>query len=136
MVCVFSVSAQFRKIPAEVTDAFKLKYANASGVSWKDKISGFQADYVLANKPMKSMFSAQGTWMKTETKEDYKTIPTEIKDGFRKSKYADMIVLTLTKVEEKDKQTVYKMSVKKTDSGKKNLVFSNKGQLLSDSGIF
>ena len=29
---MFSVSAQFRKIPAVVTDSFKAKYKNASGV--------------------------------------------------------------------------------------------------------
>jgi hypothetical protein len=38
LVAVLSANAQFRKIPAEVTDAFKAKYEKASGVSWKDKL--------------------------------------------------------------------------------------------------
>lgn len=53
---MFSVSAQFRKIPAVVTDSFKAKYKNASGVSWKDKLTSFEADFKQGDKEMRAFF--------------------------------------------------------------------------------
>jgi hypothetical protein len=132
---VASANAQFRKIPAEVTDAFKTKYATASSVSWKDKWSAFQAEFKVGEKEMKSIFSNKGEWRKTEIKHNYVHLPLEVKDGFKKSKYAEMNVLDIIQIEEKDKQTQFHVTVKKTDFGKKHLVFSKTGQLLSDNGL-
>jgi hypothetical protein len=130
---VASVNAQFRKIPAEVTDSFKVKYANASGVSWKDKLSSFQADFKVDNKEMKSMFSSKGEWLKTETKYSFDKVPIDVKDGFKKSKYADMPVQEVLLIEEKDKATQYRVIVKKSDFNKRHLVFASSGQLISDN---
>jgi hypothetical protein len=133
---VASVDAQFRKIPAEVTDAFKAKYSNASGVSWKDKLSSFQADFKIDDKEMKSTFSSQGEWIKTETKHPFEKVPSDVKDGFKKSKYASQPVQEVTKIEEKDKTTQYKIVIKKNDFNKRYLIFSTKGQLISDNSSF
>lgn len=135
MAGVLSVNAQFRKIPAEVTDAFRTKYGNATAVSWKDKISGFQADFKVGEKQMKSVFSSKGEWLKTEMKEKYEGLPSDVKDGFKKSKYAEMSVTDITFIQEKEKQAQYKVTVKKGDFGKKSLTFSDKGQLLNDGAL-
>lgn len=133
---IFTVDAQFRKIPAEVTDSFKTKYENASGVSWKDKITSFQADFKQKDKEMKASFASNGEWLKTETKHSYESLPSEVKDGFKKSKFADLNVIDVMQVEEKDKETQYRIVVKKNDIGKRSLVFSKSGQLISDSALF
>ena len=132
---IFSADAQFRKIPAEVTDAFKAKYAEASGVTWRDKLSSFQAEFKVGEKEMRSVFSSKGDWLRTETKFDYVSLPAEVKDGFKKSKYADLSVLEVNRVEEAD-QINYKVIVKKSEFNKKFLVFSKTGQLMSDNGTF
>jgi hypothetical protein len=133
---MFSVNAQFRKIPAEVTDSFKAKYENASGVSWKDKITSFQADFKENDKEMKANFSSTGEWMKTETRYSYEKLPSDVKDGFKKSKFANLNVVDVLEVEERDKETQYRIVVKKNDIGKRSLVFSKTGQLISDSALF
>lgn len=135
-VTVFSANAQFRKIPAVVTDAFKTKYASASGVEWKDKLSFFEADFVSGDKEMKAFFSSKGEWLKTETRHTYNSLPLEVKDGFKKSKYADLSVIDVTQVEDKDKGVLFKVVVKKNEYNKRNLVFTKAGQLTSDSGSF
>src|SRR3954447_25291206 len=89
-ISMFAANAQFRKIPAAVTDSFKVKYENASNVSWKDKLTSFQAEFKLDEKEMRSTFSSTGGWIKTETKRDYESLPSEVKDGFKKSKFADL----------------------------------------------
>ena len=134
ITAVFASNAQFRKIPAEVTDAFKAKYNNASGVSWKDKLSSFEANFKVGEKEMKASYSSKGEWLKTETKHTYNSLPAEVKDGFKKSKYADLSVIEVTLIEEKDEAPQYKVVVKKNEYNKRNLVFSKTGQLLSDNG--
>ena len=62
---MFSANAQFRKIPAEVTDSYKVKYENASGVSWKDKHTSFQAEFKQGDQEMRATFSSTGEWIKT-----------------------------------------------------------------------
>ena len=131
---VLSVNAQFRKIPAAVTDAFKAKYANASGVEWKDKLSSFEADFKSGDKDKKASFSSKGEWLKTETKHTYNSLPSDVKDGFKKSKYADLSVADVTQVDDKDKGVLYKLQVKKSEYNKRNLVFTKSGQLISDNG--
>lgn len=129
----FNGIAQFRKIPAEVTDSFKARYANASGVSWKDKLSAFQADFEVNNRKMKAYYSSKGEWIKTESQLSVKTLPAEVLDGFKKSKYAALEVLEAMELEEGNSGKQYKVVVKKTDFGKKSLLFSASGQLLSDN---
>ena len=139
LLLVFSLSAvnaQFRKVPAEVTDAFKAKYTNADHVSWKDKFSSFQADFKVGENAMKSLFNSKGEWLKTETKFGFENLPADVKDGFKKSKYADMVVSDIMQVEEKEKGPEYRMVVKKGDFNKKTLVFAKTGQLISDKGSF
>lgn len=136
LLIMFSANAQFRKIPAEVTDSFKAKYDNASGVSWKDKITSFQADFKQGNKEMRAAFSSNGEWIKTETKHSYESLPPDVKDGFKKSKFADLTIIEVLQVEEKDKETQYRVVVKKNDIAKRSLVFSKTGQLISDSALF
>ena len=134
MLGMFVANAQFRKIPAEVTDSFKARYENASAVTWKDKMSYFQAEFKMGDKVMKANFSSKGEWLKTETKHQYATLPADVQDGFKKSKYATMEVKDVLQVEEKAKDSQYKVVVKKNDYNKKTLVFASNGQLLSDDG--
>ena len=133
LLWMLSLNAQFRKIPADVTDSFKVKYENASGVSWKDRLSSFQADFTLGDKEMKALFTSKGEWIKSETKYDYNSLNTDVKDGFKKSKYADLDVLDVTQIDDKDNQTQYRIVVKKNDFNKRSLIFSKNGQLISDN---
>ena len=135
-LAVLSADAQFRKIPAVVTDAFKAKYANASGVEWKDRLSSFEANFRSGEKDMKAFFSSKGEWLKTETKHTYNSLPVEVKDGFKKSKYAELSVANVTQIDDKDKGVLFKVVVKKNDYNKRNLVFTKAGQLTSDNGSF
>lgn len=130
---IFSANAQFRKIPGDVTDSFKVRYENASGVSWKDRLSSFQADFTLGDKEMKALFTSKGEWIKTEITCTYNSLSQDVKDGFKKSKYADLDVLDVTHIEDKENQTQYRIVVKKNNFNKRSLIFSKSGQLISDN---
>lgn len=131
-----AVNAQFRKIPAVVTTTFKQKFNNASEVSWKDKITAFEADFTTGDKEMKAFFTSKGEWIKTETKYTFNALPTNIKEGFKKSKYADLTVVSSTQLEDPASGVQYKIVVRKNEYNKKNLLFSKTGQLMSDTNSF
>lgn len=133
LLVMLSAKSQFRKIPGDVTDSFKVKYENASGVSWKDRLSSFQADFTMGDKEMKALFTSKGEWIKSETTNTYNSLSPDVKDGFKKSKYADLDVLEVTQIDDKDDQIQYRIVVKKNDFNKRSLIFSKVGQLISDN---
>ena len=132
-LAMLSANAQFRKIPGDVTDSFKVRYEDASGVSWKDRLSSFQADFTMGDKEMKALFSSKGEWIKTETNYTYNNLSPEVKDGFKKSKYADLEVLDVTQIDDRENQTQFRIVVKKNAFNKRSLIYSKDGQLISDN---
>ena len=139
MIVVLSLSltnnvlAQVRKIPAAVTDAFKAKYPNASGVEWKDKLSGFVAAFDNNGGHYDARFSNKGAWENTEQSIAESDLPTAVKDGHAKSKYAEWTIEKSTKIDLPGEKVQYRVQVKKSDLQKKNLLFSSEGRLLKDN---
>jgi hypothetical protein len=133
LFAAFTTNAQFRKIPAEVTDSFKAKFANASHVTWRDKVTSFQAEFTQGQDNIKANFSSKGEWLRTEKKYDYNKISSEIKDGFSKSKYANWSVKEVVEVDDATEGKKLRITVRKGDMAKRYLYFSASGQLLSDS---
>lgn len=128
-----AAQAQFRNIPAVVTDAFKSKFPSANGVTWKDKISSFQADFFSGADTMKVNFSSKGVWLKTEKRYKYSNLPAEVKVGFDKSKYAAYGIKEAMEINDKDKGIQYRITVRKGELSKRYLYFNKAGQLLSDT---
>jgi hypothetical protein len=125
--------AQFRKVPAEVTEALKSKYPDASNVSWKDKISVFVASFDMDNGKYEARFDEKGEW-KSTTKEIAKDeLPEQVKDGWEKSKYADWDLTSVYSIELPDDVMQYRLQVTKSDIQKKNLLFNSDGKLLRDN---
>lgn len=135
-ICMIGANAQFRKIPAEVTDAFKSKYPSAVKVSWKDRVGSFQAEFKDGGQNIKANFSAQGEWLKDEKKYSFDQLPGAVKDGFRKSKYADWQVKEVIETNDKAEGIGYRVTVRKGEMAKRYLRFATSGQLLNDSLTF
>lgn len=130
-----TVSAQIRKVPAAVTEAFKAKYPNATNVEWKDKITnGFAADFDLnGGHKHEARFTTKGEWRYTEQEIGENGLPEAIKEGIKKSKYAEWEIRTAYRIDLPNDVTQYRAQVKKGDIQKKNLLFNNEGRLLKDN---
>jgi len=126
-------NAQLRKIPAEVTDAFKDKYPSAAGVEWKDKLSVFQANFLMSGVKYEARFNTKGEWQETLKELDKDKLPDAVNDGFSKSKYTEWEVKEVSFVEKKDESEQYRILVRKSDLEKKFLFFDKNGKLLRDS---
>jgi hypothetical protein len=125
--------AQFRKIPAVVTDAFKARYPNSNAVEWKDKITVFQANFEMKDEDYIARFNSKGEWQETENNIDQAKLPAEVNDGFSKSKYSDWEIKEVSYIEKKDGTDQYRILVKKSDIEKKYLFFNKTGKMLKDS---
>ena len=56
IVAIKPLKAQFRDIPAAVTNAMKEKYPKATDIKWEDKVSSFQAKFLLDGKTQEARF--------------------------------------------------------------------------------
>jgi hypothetical protein len=133
-----SANAQFRKIPADATNALKAKYPNAEKVEWKDKVTFFQAQFEDNGVPYTADFSNKGEWQQSEIGLNWDGTPKEVKEGFKKSKYSDpnewKIGDRITKIVKSDNSTKYRVYVdEKGGLQKKYLYFNPDGQLEKES---
>ena len=135
LICSFAAPsfAQFRKVPAEVTEALKTKYPDASNVSWKDKISVFVASFDMDNEKYEARFDEKGNWKSTTIEISKEALPEQVKDGWEKSKYADWDLNAVYSIELPDDVMQYRLQVSKSDIQKKNLLFNSDGKLLKDN---
>ena len=120
--------AQIRKIPAEVTDAFAARYPHAEKVSWRDKVSYFEAQFMLNGFEMSAGFNSKGDWQRTERKIKFSDLPDDVEDGFLKSKYADWEKGSVVEIDEDSEPVIYRILVKKNIQ-KKYLFFTTSGKL-------
>ena len=127
--------AQFGSIPGVVTDSFKVKYPDAKSVSWSGKLSSFNATFTLGNEKHIAKFNKKGEWQNTTKEISKDAMPSVIKDGLAKSKYANPTEWEVRSVTVRylpGSITQYIILVAKNDIQKRSLLFSNDGQLMKD----
>jgi hypothetical protein len=125
--------AQLRKVPAEVTEALKVKYPDARNVSWQDKISDFVASFDLGSDRYQTRFTSHGDWESSEKTLRTGELPASIKDGLQKSKYADWPIKSAYERLLSGDKKEFRILAAKTDIQKKKLFFAEDGQLIKDN---
>ncbi len=129
-----SADAQIRKIPSEVTEAFKIKYPDASQVEWKDKLTNFVAVFKEDGIQYEARFNKKGDWKDTENEIDTDELPETVNEGYNKSKYADEWKIEAAyKIVLPNEKVNYRVLARKSDLQKKNLLFNSEGRLLKDN---
>jgi hypothetical protein len=129
-----TADAQVRKVPAEVTEAFRQKYPTALNVEWRDRLSGFTANFDQNNVHYEAKFTNKGFWQSTENKVPDADILPAVKDGFQKSKYAEeWAIKQAYKIDLREAKTQYRLDIQKNDIQKKQLFFDSTGRLLRDN---
>ena len=121
-----TLQAQIRKVPAEVTDAFKTKFPDAASVEWKDNLSSFQASFKLKDDEWTADFSSDGTWKESTKKITFESLPAEVKEGFNKSKFSDWSPGSVTYIEKSDNSILYRIYAEKSSLVQKRFLYFNK----------
>lgn len=125
--------AQFKTVPAEVTNAFNTSYPNAKNVSWKSGFASYEARFEWEGDQAIAKYSSKGEWKETECDRKFDSLTNAVKDGFRKSKFSDWEVREVKEQREKEKETLFRILVRKSDLNKKYLYFNADGRLVKDS---
>jgi hypothetical protein len=137
VVLTGSLHAQFRKIPASVTDTFAVRYPQAAQVEWSDNITGFEAGFKLNNIDMKAGFSSNGDWKYSEKTISFNDLSPEVRDGFTKSKYGDWKTGGVAEILKPGKEPQYRVYAEKSSPfQKKILYFAPNGKLIRDAITF
>lgn len=127
------LQAQFRKVTAEVTNAFTAAFPTATNVTWKDNLTNFEAQFDLGGNHSVAKFNNKGEWLETQTDLKFEGLTSAVQDGFNKSKYADWQRAEIKEIKNKGKDAAYRIYVRKTDLQKRYLYFNAKGQLVRDA---
>lgn len=130
---LFSVQAQFKKVPASVTSAFATSYPTAKNISWKSGFSGYEANFEIDGDHGEAKYGGKGEWKETTIERKFASLPAEVRDGFAKSKFPDWHIRDCKEIREKGKETLYRLYVSKSDLQKKYLYFNGTGQLVKDA---
>jgi hypothetical protein len=135
MLLLGAAHAQIRKIPGEVTDAFKRQYPSAAGASWSDKLSNFQVNFTMNGGVYLAKYDSKGGWKSTEQTITAAQLPAAVKDGFGKSIYAnkDWEVKEYTIVTMPGNVTKYRVLVRKNAIDKKYLYFDGTGKMIDET---
>lgn len=135
-VCSFlftHADAQLFKIPSAVTDSFKARFPIAEKVSWKGRVTAYQANFYMDNTDMEARFSSKGEWESTEKVMKLADLPADVRDGLDKSKYRDWKVEDVYIRYIPGNIVQYHLEVNGGGLQKKNLLFSKEGWLLKDN---
>lgn len=128
-----SLHAQLRAIPQEVKEAFGRQYPQAEAVRYEDKLLYVNVYFKKGQSSSCARYSSKGAWQFTETGMDFSSLPASVQDGFNKSKYLDWKVDHSYLVDLPGGKHQYKLQVEKSPVAKRNLLFNERGRLLSDN---
>jgi len=128
-----SSQAQIGKVPAEGTEAFKVKYADTKNVQWKDKVSFYQVNFEMKNEKYESKFNSKGEFLGSEKVIKKEQAPAAAKDGLAKSKFSDWEIKSVTWIEKKDLAIQYRYFIRKSGVEKKYLTFDDTGKLVKEA---
>ncbi len=130
-------NAQLGSISSAATDSFKARYPTAERVTWKNRLTNYQVNFYAENTDQEARFDHKGFWLSTEKVMKQADLPANVKDGLDKSKYYDWkvddVFLRLIPGNPGTK-TQYHIVVSGGGIGKTNLLFSDQGRLIKDSG--
>ena len=133
-ICLSLTSfAQIREIPKEVDEAFYKQYPKAERAEFKDNLINVKVSFELEGDKYIATYSGKGLWRETEKEWHYDKLPSAVKDGFEKSKYADWQVKETMIIYRAGGTERYRLRAEKGDVKRKNLFFNEKGRLMEET---
>ena len=125
--------SQITSIPEQAKENFARQYPDAQRVSWNNDIVNVNVRFELDGERMNAEYNNNGIWRSTAKDWSYEKLPDDVKDGFKKSKYADRSIKEVKVIYYPGDVIRYRLRVEKNDFEKKYLYFSTSGRLIRES---
>lgn len=104
-------------VPAEVENAFRSRYQNATNPKWENKIGYYVADFRQNGIESEAWFDAQGNWYMTETDIQYLGLPQAIRTTHEAGDYwTGWRVDDVDMIEAPGRETVYIIEVEQNQT--------------------
>ena len=132
LLSVFAFS-QVREIPRAVEETFANQYKGASNIEFKDQLTSVNVHFELEGQKMVASYTNKGLWKETQKEVEFEMLPSEVKDGFEKSKFSGRDVENVIMLYLPGGVEQYRLKARKNDVEKKYLYFNPKGRLLRES---
>lgn len=134
LVCVSFLPSDI-EVPAVVSKAFSEKYPEAKDAEWEqenENETAYEAEFKLNKKEMSAVFSANGTWLQTETEVDEKDLPAAVTAAIKKTFSAYKIEETEL-LERPNVPLAYEVELETKDDKEIVVVFTADGSVLKQS---
>lgn len=125
--------AQVTSIPEQAKTNFAAQYPTAENVEWDNDLVNVNVRFTLDGESMNAEYSNRGIWKSTLKGTTYDQLPDAVKDGFKKSKYAEREVTDVKVVYLPGNVEQYRIKAEKNDLQKKYLYFNKEGRLVRDA---
>lgn len=131
----FTAAAQSsEELEAKVKDDVMERYPEIEEFSLQNQLVRVVAEFDLNDTAYTMVYSSKGKWQHTIYGIAPEDVPSEVMDGFDKSKYALDWEITAAEVYDTPaKGLQYRLTVSKNQFQKKYLYFNDKGRLLRDA---
>lgn len=133
LLAAFTGFSQIRKVPDAVKQSFAKQYPEAQDVKYSDDLVNVNVVFTLAGEKMNAEYTNKGIWKHTEKTWSYDKLPDSVKDGFRKSRFADREVTEVVILYLPADVIQYRLLAKQNALEKKYLFFNPEGRLLRES---
>lgn len=123
LCCVCGTACFSQKsVPKAVREAFSKKFPGVSDVDWgKEKNGEWEAEFEIGKVETTANFSADGTWLETETEIPVADLPAPVRAALQGKKIKEA-----ARIERADGSTVFEAEV-----GRKDLLFDSAGKPLN-----
>ena len=130
LLCSFNSFSQVTTVPEQAKQSFFKQYPDAKNVKWENNVVNVSVRFEQDSSKMYAEYNNKGIWKNTLKDWTYDQLTSDVKDGFKKSKYADREV-TDVKVQYLPGYVIqYRLRVEKNDVEKKFLFFNTEGRMV------
>lgn len=139
-VIFFSISissaqgfAQVTSIPEQAKENFFRQYPDAKNVQWENNVVKVNVRFEQDSNKLNAEYSNKGIWKNTLKDWTYEQLPEDVKEGLKKSKYADREVTDVKVLYLPGYVIQYRLRTEKNNVEKKYLFFNTAGRLIRTS---
>lgn len=98
-------------VPKAVKDAFEKKFPSATSVKWgKENAKEYEANFKLNGVAMSANFTADGTWLETETEITVTDLPAAVSSAIN-NKYKGCSITGADKIENSKGEIFYEADI-------------------------
>jgi hypothetical protein len=128
-----NLNAQVTSIPEQAKTNFASQYPTAESVEWDNDLVNVNVRFILNGEKMNAEYNNRGIWKSTLKDWTFDQLPEPVKDGFKKSKFAEREITDVKVVYLPGNVEQYRLKAEKNDVQKKYLYFNQEGRLVRDA---